>query len=98
MVSSKQNQRKGGISVKRGWITVLLFVVLVALMLIYQVVTHTFDPFQTVVAILCLLILAEEQYRASKKKKNKVADIVSLVAACLLILLWVVYRMKFRAS
>ena len=83
---------------KYGWKTVLVFVVLVALMLIYQAVTHTFVLFEAVLAILCLLLLAGEQYRISQKKKSKVADIVSVVAACLLFLLWVVYRMNFHAS
>lgn len=98
MVSSRWNERKGGISVKYGWKSVLVFVVLVALMLIYRAVTHTFMLFEAVLAILCLLLMAEEQYRISQKKKSKVADIVSVVAACLLFLLWVVYRMNFRAS
>lgn len=92
MVSSKQNQRKGGISVKRGWNTVLLFVVLVALMFVYEVVTHTFEPFQAVVAVLCLFILVEEQYRTSKKKSGGIAGAVALIAACALFLVWVIYR------
>ena len=56
---------------KYGWKTVLVFVVLVALMLIYQAVTHTFVLFEAVLAILCLLLLAGEQYRISQKRRAK---------------------------
>lgn len=77
---------------KYGWKTVLLFVVLVALMFVYQVVTHTFDPFQAAVAVLCLLLLAEEQYRTSKKTRGGIAGAVALIAACVLFLVWVIYQ------